>query len=87
VILQGHSQNFQMLLKAARNGDLCLLECFDPTTRAPRYAICAVSQHPETPKEEFRFVPFGEPAHGHGASVLLDDPYAALLPPEEMSGG
>lgn len=78
MIPKGHSQNFQMLLKAARNGDLCLLECFDPTTRAPRYAICAVSQHPETPKGEFRFVPFG---------VLLDDPYAALLPPEEMSGG
>ena len=43
MIPQGYSQNFQMLLKAVRNGDLCLLECFDPTTREPRYAICAVN--------------------------------------------
>lgn len=68
-IPDGHRANFDTLLRAAREGDLALLECTDAHTVEPRYVICAVGQE----GGEHLFVPFG---HLHDG-----DPYEAYLPP------
>lgn len=62
--------NFQMLLRAAADGNLALLECTDAATGAPRYVVCAVGRD----SEEFFVTPFGHLAEGN--------PYHAYVPPE-----
>lgn len=68
-IPDGHRTNFQTLLRAAKSGDLTLMECTDAQNGEPRYVICAVGRE----NGEFLFVPFG---HLHDG-----DPYEAYVPP------
>lgn len=63
--------NFQTLLRAARDGNLALLECADAVTGAPRYVICAVGRD----GADFTMTPFGHLADAN--------PYDAYLPPLE----
>jgi len=63
--------NFQTLLRAARDGNLALLECADAVTGAPRYVICAVGRD----GADFTMTPFGHLADA--------DPYGAYLTPFE----
>lgn len=71
-IPKGIAANFDVLLAAAKDGALGLLECQDAVTGEPRYVICAVNH---TPDGGARFVPFGH-MHADG------NPYEAYLPPE-----
>lgn len=61
--------NFQVLLSAAANGDLALMECADAVSGEPRFVICAAGRD----GEDFLFAPFGYLAEGN--------PYKAYLPP------
>ena len=61
--------NFQVLLSAAANGDLALMECADAVSGEPRFVICAVGRE----GEDFLFTPFGHLAEGN--------PYEAYVPP------
>ncbi len=68
----GHiSANFQILLRAAADGNLALMECTDAVTAEPRYVICAVDRD----GAGFVFTPFGHLADGN--------PYDAYLSPLE----
>ena len=63
--------NFNTLLRAAADGNLALMECFDATSDEPRYAICAVGRD----DTDYVFTPFGHLADGN--------PYDAYLPPSD----
>ena len=62
--------NFQVLLRAAENGDLALLECTDAETGDTRYVICAIAQD----GNGYVITPFGH-------MVADRDPFAAYIPP------
>lgn len=62
--------NFETLLRAAKNGDLALMECTDAASGSPRYVICAVGRA----EGDYLFTPFGHLAEGN--------PYEAYVPPE-----
>lgn len=71
MIPQDMAERFNVMLRAAANGDLALLECEDAATKEPRFVICAVGYQ----AGEYQLTPFGHFAPG--------DPYAAYLPPDE----
>jgi hypothetical protein len=64
-----YARNFQTLLRAAREGDLALLECADALTGAPRYVICAVGRQ----GGDYLLTPFGHLYEGN--------PFEAYVPP------
>ena len=66
--------NFNTLMRAARAGDLALMECLDAATRERRYVLAAVGRD----GEDYVFTPFG-----HLAS---NNPFEAYLPPAEGGG-
>lgn len=66
--------NFNTLIRAARAGDIALMECLDATTREPRYVVCAVGRD----GGDFVLTPFGH--------LAPDNPYEAYLPPAEGGG-
>lgn len=70
-IPKGVVANFNVLLAAAKDGALGLLECRDAVTGEPRYVICAVNRT----DAGAAFVPFGH-MHADG------NPYEAYLFPE-----
>lgn len=70
-IPEGVVANFNVLLAAAKDGALGLLECRDAVTGEPRYVICAAN-YTDT---GVALVPFGH-MHADG------NPYEAYLPPE-----
>jgi hypothetical protein len=53
--------NFTMLLRAASDGNLALMECTDAVTAEPRYVICAVGRD----GTDYVFTPFGHLADGN----------------------
>jgi hypothetical protein len=59
--------NFETLLRAARDGDLALMECADTNTGQPRYVLCGVGRN----GADCLFTPFGHLAD--------DNPYDAYL--------
>ena len=63
--------NFEILLRAAADGNLALMECVDALTGEPRYVICAVGRD----GTEFVFTPLGHLADGN--------PFDAYLPPSD----
>ena len=69
MINKAHQHNFETLLRAADNGDLCLLECTDWATGKPVMAVCAVQQD----DDELMFVPI--------AKLFDGDPYKEIAPP------
>ena len=61
--------NFQTLLRAAKDGNLALMECTDAITGERRYVVCAVVRE----GTDFLFTPFGHLADGN--------PFDAYVPP------
>ena len=68
-IQAGYKHNFETLIQAVTNGDVCLLECTDAVTGQAVIAVCAVNRD----GEEVALVPL--------ARLFDDDPYAGLVPP------
>jgi hypothetical protein len=68
-IPEAYARNFETLLRAARQGDLALMECVDAVTGETRYVICAVGRE----GTDYLFTPFG---HLHDGN-----PYEAYVPP------
>lgn len=61
--------NFETLLKAARAGDLALMECTEVESGKIRYVLCAVGRE----RLDYVLTPFGHLAPGN--------PYDAYIPP------
>lgn len=61
--------NFETLVKAAKAGDLALMECTEVESGETRYVLCAVGR--ET--QDYVLTPFGHLAPGN--------PYYAYVPP------
>lgn len=68
-IPKGFVKNFQTMLKAAKNGDLALMECEDAKTGEKRYVITAVAKD----GEEFQMTPFGH--------LCAGNPFEEYVPP------
>lgn len=68
-ILKGHKANFEMLLKAAKNNDLALMECMDVVTGKPVYAICLINRED------------GAVSMAPVAKLFDGNPYEELIPP------
>lgn len=66
-----HSQWFDVLQQACRNGNLALLSCLDKVTGEPRSVICAVNFD----GHEYQMTPLGHMA-------TTDNPFDAYIPPE-----
>ena len=62
--------NFETLMKAAKAGDLALMECTEVVSGETRYVLCAVGRD----GGDYVFTPFGHLADGN--------PYDAYLPPD-----
>ena len=63
------SRNFDTLLRAAKAGDLALMECSDAVSGEPRYVLCAVGRS----DGDHVMTPFG---HLH-----VGNPFDAYVPP------
>lgn len=64
-------QRFEVLQRAAANGDLCLMSCTCATTGEPRYTICLAQS---VPAGDVEITPLGHLAPS-------DNPYDSYLPP------
>lgn len=65
-----HSRaNFETLVKAAKAGDLALMECTEVASGETRYVLCAVGRD----GDNYVMTPFGHLAPGN--------PYEAYIPP------
>ncbi|WP_017670777.1 DUF6117 family protein [Blastomonas sp. AAP53] len=62
--------NFATLVRAAREGDLALMECTATGTGEPRYVLCAVGRTDTA----YMMTPFGHLAPGN--------PFEDYLPPD-----
>jgi hypothetical protein len=69
-IPEPHRRNFEMLLAAAGDGNLALMECTCAQTGEPRYVICAVGRGGNG---DYLMTPFGH--------LCDDNPFDAYLPP------
>lgn len=69
-IPRGHKSNFNALLRAAKNGDLALLECYDAKTNTPVFTICMANRGAD---RSITFVPV--------AKMFDGNPYDELMPP------
>jgi hypothetical protein len=61
--------NFETLMKAAKAGDLALVECTEVASGETRYVLCAVGRN----DGDHVITPFGHLAPGN--------PYQAYIPP------
>lgn len=66
----GHQTNFNTMLKAAKNGDLALLECTDAKSGAPVYTVVMVGR---TKGGGFQMTPV--------AKMFDGNPYDEVSPP------
>jgi hypothetical protein len=83
-IVQSHEVNFNTLLRAAKDGALCLVDCIEKSTGEHVAVICAIdkriaaatsSVHSASTKEEYAFTPF--------ARFFNGNPYELLIPPTD----
>jgi len=68
-IAQGYKDNFNTLLRAASNEDLCIMECIDKGTGKPVTVVCASYEE----GDEIVMVPL--------AKMFDGNPYDELEPP------
>ena len=61
--------NFETLVRAAKSGDLALMECTEIESGETRYVLCAVGRD----EGDYVMTPFGHLAPGN--------PYDAYVPP------
>ena len=86
MIEDGYKHNFGMLIKAVKDGDVCLVECKDVKTGVPVITVCAVQttsseaagksrdlRSRSREDDEFQVVPL--------AKLFDGDPYEELIPP------
>lgn len=66
----GHKANFNNLVRAAKNGDIALMQCTDAKTGEEVAAVCMVNRDAEGNVE---FAPV--------AKLFNSNPYEELLPP------
>jgi len=73
----GHHSNLATIIAAARNNDLCLMECRDAATGETVIALCAAHRE----GKEIVFSPL--------AKLFNGNPYEELTPPisEEVDNG
>jgi hypothetical protein len=71
MIPKGHRDNFATMLKAAKYGDLALLECTDAKTGLPVYVVCMMNR-----AEDGDYLP--TPV----AKLFDGNPYEEVIPPE-----
>lgn len=69
-IKTGYQINFQTLLRAAKAGDLAIMECTDKKTGKPVITVCCVSYE----GNEYDFTPI--------AKMFDGNPYEELEPPK-----
>ncbi len=74
MISKYHKENFKILQRAFKNGDVALLECQNRENGDVVAVICAVGRD----NEEYVFSPF--------ASLFNDNPYETLSPPDPDGG-
>ena len=65
--------NFETLVKAAKAGDLALMECTEVESGETRYVLCAVGREEGDEEGDYVMTPFGHLATGN--------PYDAYVPP------
>lgn len=65
-----HKTNFETLLEAAHNGDVCLMSCVDRRTGGMVPVLCAVSRLEDGSVE---MIPLG--------TLFTENPYEILDPP------
>ena len=65
--------NFETLMKAAKAGDLALMECTEVASGETRYVLCAVGRGTDEDGGDYVMTPFGHLAPGN--------PYDAYIPP------
>ena len=65
--------NFDTLVKAAKAGDLALMECTEVASGETRYVLCAVGRVVDQFGGDYVMTPFGHLAPGN--------PYDAYIPP------
>lgn len=70
MILDGHKQNFNTMLDAAKNGDLALVECTDAKTGEIVIAVCIIVEHSDGLID---IMPV--------AKMFNGNPYEELIPP------
>lgn len=73
-INESYSANFEQILKAAENGDLCLLQCTDAATGKTVIAVCAAVL---THSGHVSITPL--------AKMFDGNPYEELIPPAGAS--
>lgn len=74
-IVQGHKQNFDSLMRAFRNGDVCLMECKRKSDGEVLAVICATTFDEDG---TMTATPF--------AAFFNGDPYEMLSPPMPEGG-
>jgi hypothetical protein len=74
-LAKGHKSNFKVLLEAAANGDVALMECQLAATGETVAVICAANRLPDG---EVEFAPF--------AMLFNDNPYKLVNPPKPEGG-
>ena len=65
--------NFETLMKAAKAGDLALMECTEVASGETRYVLCAVGRGTDEDGGDYVMTPFGH--------LAPDNPYEAYIPP------
>ena len=65
--------NFETLMKAAKAGDLALMECTEIASGEIRYVLCAVGRGADQFGDDYVMTPFGHLTPGN--------PYDAYIPP------
>lgn len=64
--------NFQTMLRAAKDGQLALVECTDARTHEPVYVVAMVNS-PDEEHDTYDLVPVAR---------MLVDPYEDVIPPD-----
>lgn len=70
-VVDGHAVNLQTIIKAAKNGDLALMECKRVSDGKIVAVLCCVGRQ----GKEYIFAPMAE--------MFEDNPYEQWLPPDE----
>lgn len=73
-IQMAYKSNFETLVKAAKNGDLCLMECTDKITGKIVNTVCICMITFLDNQEQYTFLPV--------AKMFDSNPYEELNPPE-----
>lgn len=74
-IVEGHKKNFQTLIDAIKNDQVCIMDCKLRETGEPVATICVIN---ETAGGEIEMVPF--------AAFFNGNPFELLSPPNPAGG-